>query len=587
MGESAGASVDGAIVGTSVGAHCRREETIAEAVRDVLSEEGVGAIGRAVQERLCEDGITISERQAYRYVKRYREGGRKALEDARRLPRAKSFVSVDRRLFEIVEGELASQLHKSSGTRGRAIDRVRWQAEKFDIPLPSRSTLYRLLAELDGRHAAFGSARSRERSANRPDRTFKGVAVSRPGELVEIDSTTLDVLAILPDGSIGRPELTYAIDVATSSICGAILLPRATRSADVAGVLLSRMVLAPDRRANWSNEIATLERALPSSPTAGAEYAAAALRAPTIVPETITLDRGRVFTGRTFALACDKLQISNVISSPYTPTDKPHVEAGFKRMRDGFVQYLDGFTGASVENRGSSVVEDAVWTVDEIQALLNAWIAIVWQQTPKTGLRVPGLHARPMSPNEMFEILTGNAPQVAVGWDDETYIELMPQTWRKVHSYGVNHGGLTYDADALHPLRGRPSALTGEARGRWEVRWDPTDVTRIWVHDHISLRWIEASWSLGRLVDSPVSSVDLRRAQRIIAAERPRVTLNLLEAIDAAQSARPRQKSKFARTATRSARGAIGPKPQLELEPSISSHEDGESPASPTFRLLD
>lgn len=133
MGESAGASVDGAIVGTRVGAHCRREDTIAEAVRDVLSEEGVGAIGRAVQERLCEDGITISERQAYRYVKRYREGGRKALEDARRLPRAKSFVSVDRRLFEIVEGELASQLHKSSGTRGRAIDRVRAYQIAFEL----------------------------------------------------------------------------------------------------------------------------------------------------------------------------------------------------------------------------------------------------------------------------------------------------------------------------------------------------------------------------------------------------------------------------------------------------------------------
>lgn len=148
MGESAGASVDGAIVGTSVDAHCRREETIAEAVRDVLSEEGVGAIGRAVQERLCEDGITISERQAYRYVKRYREGGRKALEDARRLPRAKSFVSVDRRLFEIVEGELASQLHKSSGTRGRAIDRVRW--------LPACSVS--LLEGYDGLHCITRSS---------------------------------------------------------------------------------------------------------------------------------------------------------------------------------------------------------------------------------------------------------------------------------------------------------------------------------------------------------------------------------------------------------------------------------------------
>lgn len=565
----------------------QREDTIAAAVRDSLAATGSASIGRSVQDRLRTAGITVSERQAYRYVKLYREGGRQALKDARGLPRPRAFVSVNPHLYEIVEAELARQLGKSTGTRSRAMERIRWEAQRADVPVPSRSTLYRLLAELDERHGAFSTATTRERTANRPNRSFHPVAVSRPGELVEIDSTPLDVLAILPDGSVGRPELTYGIDVATATICGALLLPRATRSADVAGVLLSRMVLAPERRPNWHDEVRALARALPSSPTAASEYEAAAMSAPTIVPETITLDRGRVFTSRTFARACDRLQISNVIASPYTPTDKPHVEGGFKRIRDGFVQYLDGYTGGAVENRGGSIARDAVWTVDEIQVLLNAWIAIVWQQTPRSGLRIPGLHGRPLSPNEMFDVLSGTAPQVEIDWDDDTYIELMPQTWRKVHSYGVNHGGLIYDAEALHTLRGRSSSLTGEARGRWEVRWDPVDVTRIWVRDHIAKRWLEATWALGRLVETPISSVDLRRAQRIVTAERPRVTLNLLQAIDAAQGQRPRRESQARTKVPSESPQVTSGIPAEERLTVVEASEASQRSSLPTFRLLE
>lgn len=38
--------------------------------------------------------------------------------------------------------------------------------------------------------------------------------VQRPGEQVQIGTARLDIMAVLEDGSLGRPELTIAVDVA-------------------------------------------------------------------------------------------------------------------------------------------------------------------------------------------------------------------------------------------------------------------------------------------------------------------------------------------------------------------------------------
>ncbi|GHE76462.1 hypothetical protein GCM10018782_57700 [Streptomyces griseoaurantiacus] len=50
-----------------------------------------------------------------------------------------------------------------------------------------------------------------------------------PGELVMMDSTVLDAFVVLDDGVVERPELTIALDVATRSICAAVLRPKGTR----------------------------------------------------------------------------------------------------------------------------------------------------------------------------------------------------------------------------------------------------------------------------------------------------------------------------------------------------------------------
>jgi len=44
---------------------------------------------------------------------------------------------------------------------------------------------------------------------------------ARPGEVIQIDTTPLDVLAVLDDGVTGRIELTIAVDVTTRTSASA------------------------------------------------------------------------------------------------------------------------------------------------------------------------------------------------------------------------------------------------------------------------------------------------------------------------------------------------------------------------------
>ena len=112
---------------------------------------------------------------------------------------------------------------------------------------------------------------------------------------------------------------------------------------------------------------------------------------PVIVPESITIDRGKVFVGSTFLNACERLQISITKAAPRTPTDKPHVERVFAAINSGFTQYLAGYVGPNVVHRGTSPHEEAVWTLAEVQNLLDLWIVAVWQNKPHPGLRHPAM----------------------------------------------------------------------------------------------------------------------------------------------------------------------------------------------------
>ena len=70
-----------------------------------------------------------------------------------------------------------------------------------------------------------GSASTRRSLAGRPEGMFGSLPAAAPGEVVQIDSTPLDVLVLLDDGVPGRVELTGMIDVATRVVPAAVLRP--------------------------------------------------------------------------------------------------------------------------------------------------------------------------------------------------------------------------------------------------------------------------------------------------------------------------------------------------------------------------
>jgi len=79
-----------------------------------------------------------------------------------------------------------------------------------------------------------------------PAGPFGVTVASRPGELVQIDTTPLDVMAVLDDGVVGRVELTIALDLATRSICAAMLRPHGTKAVDASLLLARTLVPEPD-----------------------------------------------------------------------------------------------------------------------------------------------------------------------------------------------------------------------------------------------------------------------------------------------------------------------------------------------------
>ena len=420
---------------------------------------------------------------------------------------------------------------------------IRVEAARLDLPVPTDRTLYRLLQTLDRQRHSFGNATTRRSQANRPERAYGRQTPSRPGELVEMDSSPLDLMVLYPDGGAGRADLTIALDVATRSLPAAILRPVATKAVDAA-VLLARAMTPLPAQPGWAEGLEFSRSLLPAGTLAGPDQLQRDLaERPIMAIESVTVDRGRVFLSDTFLAACEQLHISVTKAAPRSPTDKPHVERVFRSINTLFTQYLPGYTGPNVVHRGSDPAGDALWPLAQVQDLLDQWIVQVWQRRPHDGLRLPAMPRQDLAPNEMFHALTQTAPVAPLIFDADDYIALLPCAWRTIQRYGVNLGGLTYDSPALDPYRGRPSgiSLPRAAGSRWEIRYDPYRLNRIHVRDHHAGRWIEAPWTLAQQTLAPFSIDVLHAARHAVAqrqADRPVLADALLSEITRIQSGR-------------------------------------------------
>ncbi len=346
---------------------------------------------KAKASELAAAGHRVSASTLKHRRQRWEAIGLAGLVDHRAVTRAAPFGRADPQVVAAMRQAIAEAAEESSKTAAFVIWRTGQILAAGDSTavLPPRRTSYRLFAALSrGKHTT-GSASTRRSLAGRPEGMFGQVHPVAPGELMQIDSTPLDVLVLLDDGVHGRVDLTGMIDVATRTVTAAVLRPSA-RSVD-ASVLLARTVTPEPMRPGWPEALKMAHSVLPYerllSVDERLEHAAAR---PVIVPDTIVCDHGSVFISRNFRDSCRHLGITFQPAHLASGAEKPHIERAFGALGQLFCQFVSGYLGSNPDRRGRGIGGKPLWSMLELQELLDEWlIAFFTDRTSECPCRSP------------------------------------------------------------------------------------------------------------------------------------------------------------------------------------------------------
>ncbi|MFE2326907.1 integrase [Streptomyces sp. NPDC059385] len=492
---------------------------------------------QAKADQLTQAGTPVSAATVERKCAAWRKEGLMGLVDKRHLRGAAPHGRVDARVVDIVWEVLDDERGRglSPGTLSRLIDRVEQTiraryAHLLADPATARglvnspATFYRLLERLGinaqnahtaaARHAA-GSAISAERPGTR-----RATWARWPGDLVQIDTTGLDVLVLGDDGRVISVELTVAIDVATRSIVGSLIVPkrvgrsggggrwlagRATRSFDTLQVVAQTTAPLPVRP-GWAPETFMEGSDLPFEDLLAADprFAGAAAR-PVIKPETLVIDHGSPFISADFARACHSLGIEVREARLRTAVDKAIVERAMRAVKTGFSQYLATYTHHRLDLRGRRVRKQPLWTIPQLQELFEQWVVLRWQQTPHGALRSPFTPGLRLTPNQMYAALVSLRGYRSTALTPQENRKLLPAVWVRVSRKGFQINNRTYNLGRgnLDPCRGS-SGITAQ-QGRWEVHYSPDHPEVAWLFNHRAEPgtdpWIEVPFIHRRLLD--------------------------------------------------------------------------------------
>jgi transposase InsO family protein len=365
--------------------------------------------------------------------------------------------------------------------------------ERFDpgTPVPSYWTLRRVWVEWFGP----GGARQRYvRSAAAAPSSGRHVVVHRPGQVVALDTTVLPVkVREHMFGDAVSVHLTIALDVYTRSIVAFRLTLVSDTSIDVAMLLRDVMMPLPLRE-GWGED---MEWPYPGVPAAVvAEFAGHKVAGlPFFAPETITVDHGSVYKNH-HLVEVERVIGANILPARVLrPTDKQSVERSFGGIQSLLFEFLLGYQGVDVADRGADPEQDAVLTIAQMEHLIASWVVKVWQNR-RMGEYAPcwdpgGQH----SPNSLFASAMGQGGFSLQIPKPELYYQLLPSVRVKIDDRrGVKVKGLWFDGPALDPYRGEHSGRGGQYRDQWAVHYDKRDPRYTFFQDPGTHRWSTLRW---------------------------------------------------------------------------------------------
>jgi putative transposase len=334
-------------------------------------------------------------------------------------------------------------------------------------------------------------------------------------EVVQIDHTKVDVFVVdsVHREPIGRPWLTLAIDVASRMVAGFYVSLEAPSSTSVA-LAIQHLVLPKEP---WLARLGIVAE----WPVAG-------------IPEALHLDNAKEFKARALERGCGEHGVRLI----YRPVARPHYGGHIERLIGtmmGAAHLLPGTTFSNVAELGDyDSAKHAVMTLSE----LERWLALevvryhsdlhaALKQPPIAAWRdaLAARRAPPSLPKDPVEFL----------------LDFLPFKERAVRRDGVRLFNLRYWDDVLSPWAGR-------LRRRLRIKYDPRDLSKVFVEDPDGGHWPVRIADLSR---PRITLAEHRQAQAVLRARgRSLVDERLIFETIAQQ----RALEAAATTATRSAR---------------------------------
>ena len=450
-----------------------------------------------------------------RWTSAFEAEGEAGLIDARHQRASDPLRGIDPRWLDVLRAVLDEHVGASRPTQELLLDRVNARAVEQHGPdvVPKRWKAKQAVRELTrGTNALKGSTKSKRSIANRPDAPYGRLVATRPGEYLLVDTTTLDVFAMDPLTLrwVGV-ELTIAVDLFSRSVVALRLSPVSTKAVDASLVLFE--AISPDSKARTGGGL--LPYAGVPSGVIVAGDARPAVGLPAVAPETLVVDHGKIYVSAHLRSVCQRLGVSIQPGRPFQPTDKAVVERIFRTVGEDLLAALPGYKGPDVYGRGEHPELEAYYFLDELELIIREWIAERYHRRAAPGWwwrRCPAWTSRP---NDAFELGVARAGRMLVPARADLVYDFLPVAWRTIQHYGVELHGLRYDGPGLNAYRNRRSDFTGPHAGKWPVRFDPDDVSRVFFQDPAQQRVAHAVWEHHSEIAVPFSAETLAYARRL------------------------------------------------------------------------
>jgi transposase InsO family protein len=472
--------------------------------------------------KAAEIGVGVSTLR--RWVKDFTERGPAGLADDRRRRSRPPLAGADPRWLEMARRVLAEHTEASRPTQDLILAEVaaRLAAEhgREAVPAPKPTRARALLREMARGTSAFGGTKAKREIAGRPAAPYGRLRATRPGEYLLLDTTRLDVFAMDPVTLRWvQAELTAAMDLYDRCITGLRLTPVSTKAVDAAAVLFESVRPLPDPAAG-EDDCRAPYHGLPAGVVidVGKLAGADGELLPSVAAETVVVDHGKIYLSEHLMSACARLGISVQPARVYQATDKGPLERWFRTLGEQLLAALPGYKGPDVYRRGKNPEQQAFYFLHELEQIVRRWTADCYHRQPHAGLCVPEVPGLEVSPLEMFAHGIARAGYLEVPARADLALDFLKVEWRTVQHYGVEIGGLRYDGAALNPYRNRTSPYAGKHAGRWPLRVDPGDVSRVWFQDPADNAWHMLRWEHADAAGGPFSGEALAYARQLAAA---------------------------------------------------------------------